>query len=176
MSQSPTRSRLDELLPLVYDQLRNYASRALNAERRGFTLQTTDLVHEVYLRLSQLQQIQWNNDQDIMRTAVGIMRRVLIDVARAKKSAKRTPPSEPWRLAAETDDAQNVDLLDLDEALLRLTNLDARKTDIVELRYFGGMTNEEVAHTLGISVATVKREWALAKAWLYRELKDETAS
>jgi RNA polymerase sigma factor (TIGR02999 family) len=111
-----------------------------------------------------------------MSTAVGIMRRVLIDVARSKKTAKRTPPAEPWRLSVDAEESQKVDLLDLDEALLRLANLDSRKTDLVELRYFGGMTNEEVAHTLGISVATIKREWALSKAWLYQELKDETAS
>lgn len=178
MSSSGPRLRLDQLLPLVYDQLRVYASHALEGERAGMTLQTTDLVHEVYLRLSRLEEIRWDDDQQIMRAAVGVMRRILVDHARARKASKRTPPGvrtgvPPDSMVDGASHPPTPDLLDLDSALRRLAEIDPRKSEIVELRYFGGFQVEEVAGMLGISAPTVKRDWALARAWLFRELGHE---
>jgi RNA polymerase sigma-70 factor, ECF subfamily len=181
MSPNQSRLRLDDLLPLVYTQLREYASRMLNEEKNGISLQTSDLVHEVYLRLSQLEEISWDNDRDVMRAAVGVMRRILVDHARARKAAKRTPTDMRLMIPIESVPDQNSsamgpDILDLDEALHRLEAVDRRMAEIVELRYLGGFSVEEVARLLRISAPTVKRDWALAKAWLYRELKDESIS
>lgn len=107
MSQSDPKQRLNELLPLVYDQLRAYASRALNDEPMGLTLQTTDLVHEVYLRLSQLREIRWSSDQEMMRTSIGVMRRVLVDHARARKSKKRLAPGPKLAIGTNVDDVHD---------------------------------------------------------------------
>lgn len=181
MSHFQTRIRLDELLPLVYDQLRVYASRVLRDEPTGLTLQTTDLVHEVYLRLSQLREIRWNNDNELMRAAVGVMRRVLVDHARARRAGKRSSGGHKISIQDHLDVADPspmasdalIDLLDLDTALTRLAEADERKAEVVQMRYFGGFSIEEVAGLLEVSVATVKRDWLLAKAWLYRELHGE---
>lgn len=178
MNSGSTRLRLDELLPLVYDQLRRYASRVLDNEQAGVTLQTTDLVHEVFLRLSQLHSIRWEDDRQIMRTAVGAMRRILVDHARARKALKRTPADVRMQIPAEllADPSGAVrppDLLDLDAALTKLAAIDQRKAEVVELRFLGGFSVEEVAAMLGVSEPTIKRDWALARAWLYRELNDE---
>jgi len=150
----------------------------------GLTLQTTDLVHEVYLRLSQLREIQWNSDHELMRAAVGVMRRVLVDHARARRSAKRSASGLRLSLQEQLDvtDSQPdgpdsvIDLLDLDSALVRLSEVDQRKAEVVQMRYFGGFTIEEIAGLLEVSEATVKRDWMLAKAWLYRELHGDSAS
>lgn len=182
MSHFPTRIRLDELLPLVYDQLRVYASRCLRDEPSGLTLQTTDLVHEVYIRLSQLTEIRWNSDNELMRAAVGVMRRVLVDHARSRRAAKRSAGGPRLTLHDQMDVADSsapgkdsaVDLLDLDSALARLAEVDERKAEVVQMRYFGGFSIEEVAGLLEVSVATVKRDWMLAKAWLYRELHGDS--
>lgn len=182
MSYSDPKQRLNELLPLVYDQLRAYASRALGDEPVGLTLQTTDLVHEVYLRLSQLREVHWNSDQEMLRTSIGIMRRVLVDHARARKSLKRSAPGQKLVIGAHVDDVHDqnqnsmgstLDILELDEALDKFASVDSRKAEVVQMRYFGGLSIEEVANVLDISVATVKRDWLLAKAWLYRELYGE---
>ncbi len=178
MSLNGPRLRLDELLPVVYDQLREFASRALNGEKPGVSLQTTELVHEVSLRLSQLQEIQWDSDRHNMRAAVSVMRRILVDHARARNAAKRTPTKAYKLIPAESVPSQEneihiTDLIDLDHALSKLAEIDPRKADIVELRYIGGFSVEEVANMLQISRPTVKRDWVLAKAWLYRELEDE---
>lgn len=178
MNSSDPRIRLDEVLALVYEQLRAYASRALDRESDGVTLQTTDLVHEAYLRLSELKEIEWQDDRQVMRAAVGVMRRVLIDHARARRSLKRTPPGsrvfiDENSLMSHEGDASRIDLLDLDAALEKLAALDPRKAEIVELRYFGGFSEQQVAENLHLSLATVKRDWKFAKAWLFRELNTE---
>jgi RNA polymerase sigma factor (TIGR02999 family) len=168
--------RLNDVLKLVYQELREYASRTLYWEAGGITLQTTDLVHEAYLRLSELREIVWDDQRQVLQTAVAVMRRVLIDHARARKAQKRRPPGERLTIdencvAINDPNTDPFELLALHEALERLTELDSRKGAIVELRYFGGFTDQEVADNLEVSVATVKRDWTLAKAWLLRELK-----
>lgn len=182
MSLSDSKQRLNELLPLVYDQLRAYASRALNDEPLGLTLQTTDLVHEVYLRLSQLREIRWNSDQEMMRTSIGIMRRVLVDHARARRSLKRTAPGQKMVIGTHVNDIRDpingqtdstLDILELDEALEKFADIDPRKAEVVQMRYFGGLSIDEIAKAMEISPATVKRDWLMAKAWLFRELYGE---
>lgn len=182
MSLPDPKLRLNELLPLVYDQLRAYASRALNDEPNGLTLQTTDLVHEVYLRLSQLKEIRWNSDQEMLRTSIGIMRRVLVDHARSRRSLKRSAPGPKLVIGSNVDDVHDqnnaildsaLDILELDDALDRFANIDARKAEVVQMRYFGGLSIDEIAQAMEISPATVKRDWLLAKAWLFRELYGE---
>ncbi len=178
MSHSESQLRLNEVLTLVYDQLRAYASRALDREPDGLTIQTTDLVHEVYLRLSQLREIEWEDDQQVLRASVAVMRRILVDHARAKRSLKRSPPGKRLlidenAISSNSIGATGMDLLDVDDALVKLAKLDSRKSELVELRYFGGLTEQQVADALGVSLATVKRDWKLAKAWLYRELNCE---
>lgn len=178
-----SRSRLNELLPLIYDQLRFYASRVLEGEAEGVTLQTTDVVHEVYLRLSQLREIQWESDKEIKRTAIGIMRRVLIDAARVRKAQKRTGPGKKLYIGTDIHEVADhwpgdkqesaIDLLDLDSALDRFAEFDPRKAEVVQMRYFGGLSIEEIAHLLDVSPATVKRDWVIAKAWLFRELHSD---
>lgn len=175
MVDIPPKDELDELMPLVYDDLRQLASRALAGERRGRRLQTTELVHEVYVRLASLDRIKWRGDSHILRAAVGAMRRVIIDHARAATAKKRTGDghlhTEETAGFADTEDAKPLlDLLALDEALNRLKALDPRKADIVEMRFFGDQSIETTASVLGISTATVKRDWNLARAWLAREL------
>ena len=179
MSLPTTRQQLDQLLPLVYEELRGCASRALQNERADHTFQTTELVHETYVRLARLKEIDWSDKRQITRVAVAVMRRVLIDYARSRGAAKRD--SNRLMLApavnreAPTDEtADQLDLLALDDALEKLQGFDKRKAEIVEMRYFGGQTIEDTAKILDVSIATVKRDWALAKAWLYREMKGES--
>lgn len=179
MSSSEPRIRLNELLPLVYEQLREYASKVLRDEPLGLTLQTTDLVHEVYLRLSELKEIHWSSDSHLMRASVGVMRRVLVDHARARRAAKRQAPgvrtaindSSDVPQSEEKSDYSMIDIMDLDDALHRLAEFDQRKVEVVEMRYFGGLPIPEIARILDISPATVKRDWQLAKAWLFREIQ-----
>lgn len=164
----------DRLIPLVYGELRRLAGRYMRGEAPGHTLQATALVHEAYLRLVRSSVSDWQNRSHFFAVAATIMRRILVDSARARRADKRGGPHE-WR--AETlqepaslliHDAERV--LAIDSALERLAALDGRQCKIVELRYFAGMTVEEVAHALDISPRTVKREWQLARAWLYGEL------
>ena len=171
--------QLDDVLPIVYDELRHVAARLMSNERAGHSLQTTELVHEAYMRLAKIEQFDWNNQQHILRIAVGVMRHVLIDYAR-KRNAKKRDPQQLFLLCPNAgfensiEPPPSLDLLALDEALTQLRKLDERKADIVELRYFGGQSIEKTAEVLEVSVATVKRDWALAKAWMYRELNEES--
>ena len=162
------------LIPIVYTQLRQIAAHYLRREAQGHTLQTTDLVHEAYLRLLKPTTPDWQNRTHFFAVAATVMRRVLVDHARAKKSDKRgggAPQSgELDDVAAPAiDDADRI--LALDDALSRLSVLAQRQSRIVELRYFAGMTVEETATAMDLSPRTVKREWQLAKAWLYGELR-----
>ena len=168
------QSAADRLVPAVYDELRRQAERAMRREGSEHTLQATALVHESYLRLVDQRRVEWRNRAHFFAIAATVMRRILVDHARARLTAKRGGGVAPITLAGaeqggpqETDD---VDLLALHEALERLAALDPDQARLVELRYFGGLTIEETAAALDVSPATVKREWALARAWLRREL------
>jgi RNA polymerase sigma factor (TIGR02999 family) len=163
---------LDELLPVVYQELQRIAARQLRRESPGHTLQTTGLVHEAYLRLVDQRDARWQNRAQFFGVAAQAMRRVLIDYARGKKAAKRGGDAVRVTLedASAPAEQPDVDLLGLDEALTRLAALDPQQAKVVELRYFTGLGIEETAQVLGISPATVKREWAMARAWLRREL------
>jgi RNA polymerase sigma-70 factor, ECF subfamily len=166
---------LDALLPVVYAELRAQARRAMRREGAGHTLQTTALVHEAYLRLIDQRRVTWRNRAQFFGIAAQLMRRVLVDHARTRNAEKRGGGSplltlgaaEQAAVAAE-DDA--VDVLALHDALERLAALDPEQARLVELRYFGGLTIEDTAAALGVSRATVNREWAIARAWLRREL------
>jgi RNA polymerase sigma factor (TIGR02999 family) len=162
---------LDQLVPIVYEELRRQAQRYLQRESPGHTLQTTAIVHEAYLRLVDQRQAHWQNRAQFFGVAAQLMRRILVDYARRHQAAKRggsaiQVPYEEGAVAAAAD----VDLVVLDDALTRLAVLDPQQARVVELRYFTGLGIEETAEALGISPATVKREWAMARAWLKREL------
>lgn len=163
---------LTQLLPLVYDELRSLAARALRRERRDHTLSATALVHESFLKLVEQRNTDWRHRAQFLAVASQLMRRVLIDHARARATAKRGGGQR--RILLEYEQAiaphSTVDLEALDEALQRLARIDAQQTQIVELRLFGGLNIDEIAAVVGVSEATVKRDWALAKAWLHREL------
>jgi RNA polymerase sigma factor (TIGR02999 family) len=165
----------DELLPLVYDELRRLAAQRLALEKPGQTIQPTALVHEVYLRLVGAQQQRWESRGHFFAAAAQAMRRILVENARRRKSLKRGGGFQRVGLeptAAEHQTGQ-VDLLALDEALSRLAARHARKARLVELRYFCGLTLEQAASALGTSSATAHRDWAYARAWLHRELAAE---
>jgi RNA polymerase sigma factor (TIGR02999 family) len=161
------------LLPLVYDELRRLAHRYLQRERPDHTLQATALVHEAYLRLIDQRQAQWQNRAHFFGLAAQMMRRILIDHARQQHAAKRGGAEQKLSLdeAVWVSAERATDLVALDDALTRLAVLDPQQSRIVELRFFGGLTIEETAEVLGVSPATVKRDWSMAKAWLYRELR-----
>ena len=163
---------LDKLIPVVYQELRRMAERHLRSESAGHSLQPTALVHEAYLRLIDQKQVDWQNRAHFFGVAAQMMRRILTDHAKAKHRAKRGGPARKVSLdeAANYTQERAAELLALDEALEMLTELDARKSRIVELRYFGGLTVEETAQVLGVSDKTVMRDWNLAKAWLYQQL------
>ena len=161
------------MIPAVYTELRRQAARHLRRERPGHTLQTTALVHEAYLRLVDQKNVRWQNRAHFFAVAAQLMRRILVDHARRRHRAKRgglginLPLEEALVVAAEKSD---VDLLALDEALGRLAAIDARQCQIVELRFFIGLSIEETATVLGVSATTVKDDLNMAKAWLRREL------
>lgn len=164
---------MDELLNLVYSELHELAERAFRVERRNHTLQPTALIHEAFFRLVKQDDVQWQNRAHFIGVAATAMRRILVDHARARDAQKRGGGEE--RLQLETievpDEADTkTDLSALDVALTRLAGMDARQARIVELRFFGGLSVEETAEILEVSPATVKREWASAKAWLRREI------
>ena len=168
------QAALDKLMPLVYRELRKMAHNYLNRERRGHTLQTTELVHEAYVRLVDQKRVQWQNRAHFYGVAAQLMRRILVDRARHHQRAKRgggAPMVSLNQNIAETK-APAVDLLALDEALDELAKLDQRKARIIELRFFGGLEVDETAKFLNISSITVMRDWKLAKAWLHRALSD----
>lgn len=167
------RAALDRLLPLVYDELHRQAARLMRRQVPGHTLQTTGLVHEAYLRLVDQKNVPSESRAHFFGVAAKAMRSILVDHARAQRAAKRggaaarLPLEDAGEIAEKTP---AVDVLALDEALSRLAELDSRKSRLVELRYFGGLSLEEAAAALGVSLATVKREWTTARAWLKREL------
>ena len=164
---------LDALLPLVYDELHQQASRYLRRERAGHTLQTTALIHETYLKLIDQREVNWQNRAHFFGVAAQAMRRILVDYAKARHRVKRGGAEENLPLEAATlavSGERSVDLEALDEALTQLAELDERQARIVELRYFSGLSIEETAEVLHISSATVKTDWKSAKAWLYQEI------
>jgi RNA polymerase sigma factor (TIGR02999 family) len=168
---SGNKQALDQLMPLVYDQLRTLASRCLASERPGHTLRATDLVNEAYVRLVQCEP-DFNNRVHFFAVAARLLRHILVDHARAQNRQKRGSGAEKITLdeAVMIGPAAPAGILELDEALERLAAQDRRKSEIVELLFFGGLTYDETAAALHISAATVHRELRLAKAWLHREL------
>lgn len=163
-------SARDRLIPVVYEQLRRRAAGHLRRERRGHTLRPTDLVHETYLRLL-AQDPAWQNREQFFAVASRMMRRILVDHARRRSAAKRGRLCVTLVEDLARAEVAEPDLLDLDAALEELTALDERQARLVDLRFFGGLRIEEAASVLGVSPATAHRDWALAKAWLYRRLK-----
>ena len=169
------KDALDQLLPIVYAELRRQAARFLRKERVGHTLQTTALIHEAYIRLIDQRRVKWQNRSHFFGIAAQLMRRILVDHARSKHREKRGGSDVRVSLADATLVAKNKDLdvVALDAALDKLAMLDQQQARIVELRFFSGLTVEETAEVLSISPATVKRDWSMAKAWLHRELSNE---
>ena len=163
---------LEEMLPLIYDELRHLAHNFLYRERPGHTLQTTALVHEAYLRLVDQRDARWQNRAHFFAIAAQTMRRILIDSARKHIAEKRGGGGEKLSLAevASIFSEPDVNLLALDEALTALAEIDPQQSRIIELRYFGGLTIEETAEVMKLSPATIKREWAMARAWLHQAL------
>jgi RNA polymerase sigma factor (TIGR02999 family) len=165
----------DRLVPLVYAELHKRAAAYMRRERRDHTLQPTALVNEVYLRLVKQRHADWQNRAQFFAVAAQIMRRILVDHARGGRMAKR---SGRWVRIPLDDAAVKVSgpdaaILDLDAALTRLSELDPRKSQIAELRFFGGLSLAETGHVLGLSVATVERDWQTARAWLYAAIKGD---
>jgi RNA polymerase sigma factor (TIGR02999 family) len=167
------REILDKLIPVLYDELRRLAAYYLRQERGNHTLQATALVHEAYLRLVDQREVQWQNRNHFFGVAAQVMRRILLDYARKHEAVKRGGSA----LHISLDDAvvlceeNAAELIALDGLLTRLAALDAQQAQVVELRFFGGLSVEDVAQLLSISPATVKRDWSMAKAWLARELR-----
>ena len=167
------RAALDRMLPLVYGELRQIAARALRSERDDHTLQPTALVHEAYLRMVGGENVAWQNRAHFLGCAARVMRNILVDHARARRAEKRGGGDARVTLteALGLADARHVDLVALDDALTALAATDEQKCRIVELRYFGGLGEVEVAEVLGVSERTVRRGWTMAKAWLRREIE-----
>ena len=173
-----TGDRVSDLMPLVYDELRRIAARYISRERPGQTLQATALVNEAFVRLSAERPREFQNRTHFLAIAALSMRQILVQRARARQAAKRG--GAPQRITLDdanlaAADPAGIDILALDEALTRLATLDPEQARIVELRYFGGMTVEETAEAMGSSPATVKRHWAMARAWLKRAMEGEAA-
>jgi len=163
---------LQRLTPLVYEELRRLASHYLRQEAPGHTLQTTALVHEAYLRMVNQDAVDWQGRTHFFGIAARLIRQILVDHARKRQAGKRDSggPLLSFDESIELPDCGQVDLVRLDDALAGLAKIDGQQSRIVELRYFGGLSVEEAAQLLGISPRTVKRQWAMARAWLYREL------
>lgn len=171
------RTAADRLLPLVYDELKAVAARYMQGERADHTLQPTALVHEAFLRLNQLQQTEWKSRSHFCGVAAHVMRRVLIDHARGHDAQKRGGHSLRLLLEDSNHPLANdagVDLLDLDAALTRLSELQPRHAQVVEMRFFGGLSVEETAALLGVSGSTIKADWRMARAWLLAQLGKST--
>lgn len=166
------RAALEALIPLVYEELRRLARHYLSREKQNHTLSSTALVHEAYLRLVTQKDVTWQNRAHFFGVAAQMMRRILVDHARRRAYAKRGGHAVTLALdeAMATPQQREVDLVALDDALNSLAKLDERQSRMVELRFFGGLSIEETSEVLGISAPTVKREWASARAWLYREI------
>jgi RNA polymerase sigma factor (TIGR02999 family) len=166
------KESLDKLIPVVYHELRRQAARHLRRERREHTLQTTGLIHEAYLRLVDQKNVRWQNRAHFFGIAAKLMRQILVDHARKNQAAKRGGMDIKLSLeeAMLISEGRDMNLMALDESLTRLATIDPRKGRVVELRYFGGLTMEETAEVLEVSLATAKHDWSMAKAWLRREL------
>ena len=169
------RDALDRLVPLLYAELRRLASRQMRRERPGHSLHTTALVHEAYLRLVDYKRVQPQDRAHFLGIAAQAMRRILVEHARSNRTAKRGGAGErvPLEEAAAIGTEPSADLVALDSALSTLASFDPRKAQIVELKYFGGLTIEEAAAVVGVSTPTIEREWRTAKLWLYRAVATE---
>ena len=165
-------SALDKLMPLVYEELRRLARRHLNRERPGQTLQTTDLIHETYLKLVDQHRVKWQNRAHFFGVSAQLMRRILVDLARRRNRMKRGGGVPVLALEENLVASQKppLDLVAFDEALTRLAVIDARKARVVELRFFGGLEVEETAEFLSVSPVTVMRDWKMARTWLHKEI------
>jgi RNA polymerase sigma-70 factor, ECF subfamily len=166
---------LEKLVPQVYQELRRLAKRQMRGEHPDHTLQTTALINEAYLRLVDLRNIQWQNRAHFFALCARLMRRILVDFARSRHYAKRGGGAQPISLEESlvVSPAQSTDLVAVDDALKALAKVDARKAQVVELRFFGGLTVEETAEVVKVSPETVQRDWKMAKAWLLRELSGD---
>jgi RNA polymerase sigma factor (TIGR02999 family) len=166
------KAALDAATPAIYRELKRLARNYLARERTGHTLQPTALVHEAYMRLVGQRSVDWTNHAQFIGVAANMMRRILTDHAKARMAAKRGKPAGPLALESTVavTSGNSVDVLDLDRALTKLSELDQRLVSIVELRFYGGLSIEETAEALHIGVATVSRDWATARLWLMREL------
>ncbi len=168
------REAFDRLMPYVYAELHRQASRYLRRERADHTLQATALINEAYLKLVDQREVRWQNRAHFFAVAAQAMRRIMVDYARGRNREKRGGDDVKLQLDEAGNIAANersIDLVALDEALTQLSKFDERQAKVVELRYFSGMTEEETAEVLQISPATVRRDWTMAKAWLYNRLK-----
>ena len=170
------RAALDQLVPLVYDELRRLAHHYMRQERDGHTLQTTALVNEAYVRLIDQHSVQWQDRAHFFAIAAKMMRRILVDYARSRRYAKRGGEARQVSFdeSAIMSPEKGAEMVAVDEALNDLATRDARKSKIVELRFFGGLNIEETAEVMGISPTTVQREWRSAKAWLYQAITQGT--
>lgn len=172
------KSALDQLMPLVYTELRRLAHHYLRQERPDHTLQSTALVHEAYARLTHQNLPEWQNRAHFFGVAAQLMRQILVDYARSHRASKRG--GDVYKLAlddaAEQPQDVDLDIIALDEALKSLASLDSQQSKVVELKFFGGLSIEDTAEVLGISPSTVKRDWVTARAWLYRELDRSAAT
>lgn len=166
----------ERLIPLVYAELRRLAQHYMRGERQNHTLQPTALVNEMYMRLASIDRMQWRDRAHFIATAATLMRRVLVDHARASSRDKRGGQISVTSLgeASAIVEARALDMVALDDALRSLAALDPRQSQVVELRFFGGLTVEETAEAMALSPATVKREWTMAKAWLHDQLRDRS--
>ena len=174
LQQGDSRAQ-EELFTLVYDELRHIAARYMSRERPGHTLQATALVHEAYMQLVDQTRVTWQNRAHFFGVAAQLMRRILVDFARGQHAAKRGGSAQKLSLeeVIGLSGKQEVAFDALDEALTRLQQLDAQQSRIVELRFFGGLTIDEVAEVIGVSTATVEREWRMARAWLHQQLQSD---
>lgn len=164
----------DALWPLVYRDLRRVAGQLMNGERGAHTLQPTALVHEAYLRLIDCRRLQYRDRVHFYAIAARMMRRILVDHARARGARKRDGGERVvLDISSHLADSPTADILDLDEALLRLEEMEPEKAKVVELKFFGGLTNDELAELLGCSEKTIRRHWKVAKLWLFRELSGD---
>jgi RNA polymerase sigma-70 factor, ECF subfamily len=166
------RTALDKLVPLVYDELHRIAHRYIRREPTDHTLQTTALVHEAYLRLVDIKEVEWQHRAHFFAISAKLMRQILVDVARSRRYKKRGGNAKKVSLDKAQFVSANHNFLEIDEALSALSELDPRKAKVVELRFYGGLSVKDAAEVLGISAETVKRDWRLAKVWLLCELKD----
>jgi len=169
------RAALDKLTPLVYDELHRLAHQYMRRERPGHTLQTSALLNEAFVRLVDQRDVQWRNRAHFFGIAAQMMRRILVDYARSRHYAKRGGGGQRVSLdeAALVSKSRAAEVIELDDALTALADVDQRKSQIVELRFFGGLSIEEAAEVLGVSPGTVMRDWTLAKAWLHRRISKQ---